>query len=99
MHSFLVLRSWHMDLVGLELHVLTSSPKNYHSCIKELLDLLFRITDRSDLDVESDLEAPFNDISQSRIGLPFVWFDSLSASLEPIQFQSTPVSTCSCVFS
>ena len=80
-----------MDLVSLELHVLTSSPKNYHSRIKELLNLLFGTTDGTDIDYEFAMAAPFNDISQSRIrlielfqSLRFEWFDSLSATLNPI---------------
>ena len=91
LRAFLLLRSWLTDLVSLELHVLTSSPKNYHSRIKELLDLLFRTTDGTDIDYEFEMAAPFNDISQSRIrlselfqSLQFEWLDSLSATLNPI---------------
>lgn len=91
MRAFLLLRSWLTDLVSLELHALTSSPKNYHSRIKELLDLLFGTTDATDLEFEIEQMVPFNDISQSRIrlielfqSLHFEWFDSLSASLNPI---------------
>lgn len=94
MKSFLQLRSWLLDLVSLELHVLTN--KGQHQRVKILLDLLFGTTDsyhEQEGDWEHDLFKPFNDVSQSRIriielfqSLEFEWYDSIAVSPVDLQF-------------
>lgn len=91
--SFLQLRSWVLDLVALELHILTN--KGQHQRVKELLDLLIGTsegTEDLDDDWENDAFQPFNDVSQSRIriielfqSLEFEWYDSISVS--PVELQ------------
>jgi nuclear pore complex protein Nup205 len=92
--AFLQLRSWLLDLVSLELHILTS--KGQHQRIKEILDLLFGTTDtyhEADGDWEHDIFQPFNDVSQSRIriieifqSLEFTWYDSVTVTPVELQF-------------
>ncbi len=92
--SFLKLRAWVLNLVSLELHVLTN--KGQHQRVKELLDLLLGTTDsyhEPEGDWEQDAFRPFNDVGQSRIriielfqSLEFEWFDSVSVAAIDLQF-------------
>ncbi|KAH8115108.1 nucleoporin Nup186/Nup192/Nup205 [Phellopilus nigrolimitatus] len=97
MKAFLRLRSWLLDLVSLELHVLTNKGQNQR--VKDLLDLLFGTTDsyhESESDWEHDVFRPFNDVSQSRIrlielfqSLEFEWYDSVTVTPVDLQFYTT----------
>ncbi|KAI5120013.1 hypothetical protein M0805_008474 [Coniferiporia weirii] len=97
MKAFLQLRSWLLDLVSLELHVLTSKGQNQR--IKDLLDLLFGTTDMyhdSEAGWEHDVFRPFNDVSQSRIrvielfqSLEFEWYDSVAVAPVDLHFYKT----------
>ncbi|EJD04791.1 uncharacterized protein FOMMEDRAFT_153883 [Fomitiporia mediterranea MF3/22] len=92
--AFLQLHSWLLDLVSLELHVLTNKGQNQR--VKELLDLLFGTTETyhgPETDWEHDMFQPFNDVGQSRIriieifqSLEFEWYDSVTVTPVDLQF-------------
>ena len=95
--AFLQCRSWLLDLVSLELHVLTSKGQNQR--VKDLLNILFGTSDTfqgDENDWEHDMFKPFNDVGQSRIriielfqSLEFEWFDSIAVSPIDLQFYKT----------
>lgn len=102
--AFLQLRSWLLDLVSLELHVLTNKGQNQR--IKELLDLLFGTTEYYEAEGADDWEhgvfRAFNDVGQSRIraielfqSLSFEWFDTVEVVPIELQFyQSLNLQAC-----
>ncbi|EGO28547.1 hypothetical protein SERLADRAFT_413403 [Serpula lacrymans var. lacrymans S7.9] len=86
--SFIRLRSWILDLVALDLHVLTN--KGHHKGVLEILAIVFGV-DASHADGhqvwEDDMLQPFQDIGQShsRIiefvqSLSFDWSDSVTVN-------------------
>ncbi|KII84114.1 hypothetical protein PLICRDRAFT_702060 [Plicaturopsis crispa FD-325 SS-3] len=90
--SFLRLRSWIVDLVALDLHVLTA--KGQHKSVAELLDILFggNEVDEDPNGWEDDLFQPFQDVGQSSFriievvqSLNFDWSDSLSVKAVDLQ--------------
>lgn len=97
LRAFLQLRSWLLDLVSLELHILTSRAQ--HQRVKDLLDLLFGTTDpflAAEADWEHDMFQPFNDVGQSRIrvielfqSLEFEWYDSVTINPVDLQYLKT----------
>ncbi|KAL6308871.1 nucleoporin Nup186/Nup192/Nup205 [Sparassis latifolia] len=92
--SFLRLRSWILDLVALELHVLTN--KGHQKSVSELLELLFGNEENQPEDEgvwDSDVFTPFREVGQSHLrmiefiqSLDFDWSDSLSAQPVELQF-------------
>ncbi|TFY64741.1 hypothetical protein EVJ58_g2418 [Rhodofomes roseus] len=92
--AFLKLRSWIMDLIALELHVLVN--KGHHKTVAELLELLFGSEGGF---VEPGAEAwtgdafkPFREVGQSHLrmieflqSLDFDWSDSLI--VQPVELQ------------
>ncbi|EIN05826.1 hypothetical protein PUNSTDRAFT_137309 [Punctularia strigosozonata HHB-11173 SS5] len=86
--SFLRLRSLVLDLVALELHILTS--KRHHKGVDDLLRLLFESNEGYYDDQQGDdLLRPFHDVGQSHVriiellqSLDFDWSDSLA--VEPV---------------
>ncbi|KAH8113738.1 hypothetical protein DFH11DRAFT_316985 [Phellopilus nigrolimitatus] len=97
MKGFVRLRSWLLDLVSLDLHVLTD--KGVKQRVKDFLDLLFGATDlyhESENDWEHDIFWPLNNVSQSRIrlielfqSLESEWYDSITVTLVDLQFYTT----------
>lgn len=94
MASFLRLRSWILDLVALELHVLTN--KGHHKTVALLLELLFGSEedqfDDNAGDWENDIFKPFHEVGQSHMriiefvqSLDFDWSDSLI--VQPVELQ------------
>ncbi|KAI0075076.1 hypothetical protein K474DRAFT_1600404 [Panus rudis PR-1116 ss-1] len=89
--SFLRLRSWILDLIALELHILTN--KGHHKTVSELLELLFgNAGDSVDADVFGWEFKTFQEVGQSHIrmieyleSLDVDWSDSLTA--QPIELE------------
>ncbi|KAI0944532.1 hypothetical protein AcW1_002214 [Taiwanofungus camphoratus] len=92
--SFLRLRSWILDLVALDLHVLTN--KGHHKAVAELLELLFGSEedyyDDEEMAWENDLFKTFREVGQSHLrmvefiqSLDFDWSDSLV--VQPVELQ------------
>ena len=86
MASFLKLRSWVLDLVALDLHVLTS--RGHNKSVSELLELMFGNEEDYLEDAGDSWEAavfkPFHEVGQSHLrmielvqSLSFDWSDSL----------------------
>ncbi|KDQ54533.1 hypothetical protein JAAARDRAFT_38210 [Jaapia argillacea MUCL 33604] len=91
--SFLRLRSWILDLIALELHVLTS--KGHHKSVTDLLQILFgnETVYQDDSDDLEDLYRPFREVGQSHLriiellqSLNFDWSDSLTSNPVDMQF-------------
>ena len=85
LRTFIGLRSRILDLVALELHVLTN--KGLHKGVLDILQILFGAEDLHDteIDWEDGIIQPFKDIGQSQLriidfvrSLNFDWSDSLS---------------------
>ncbi|CDO70405.1 hypothetical protein BN946_scf184999.g46 [Trametes cinnabarina] len=93
--SFLKLRSWILDLVALDLHVLTN--RGHQKSVSELLELMFGseedyLEDGVD-NWESELFKPFHEVGQSHLrmielvqSLDFDWSDSLVATPQELNF-------------
>lgn len=94
--SFLRLRSWILDLVALDLHVLTN--KNHHKGVTQLLEILFgnEATYRdSSAEWQDDLLQRFQEVGQSHLriiefvqSLAFDWSDSLAVQPVDLEFLS-----------
>jgi nuclear pore complex protein Nup205 len=90
--SFLRLRSLVLDLVALELHILTA--KRQHKGVDDILNLLFKIDNGYyDDENEADLLRPFHDVGQSHVriielvqSLDFDWSDSLAVKPIALEF-------------
>ncbi|OCH88950.1 hypothetical protein OBBRIDRAFT_888752 [Obba rivulosa] len=92
--SFLRLRSWILDLVALELHVLTN--KRHHKSVAQLLELLLGSEEDYVEDGQSwedELFRPFHEVGQSNLrmieflqSLDFDWSDSLVVQPMELQF-------------
>jgi len=92
--SFLRLRSWILDLVALDLHVLTN--KGHYKGVTNLLEILFgneTAYHNSSSDWEDDLLRPFQEVGQSHLriiefvqSLAFDWSDSLTVSHVELEF-------------
>jgi nuclear pore complex protein Nup205 len=95
--SFLRLRSCIMDLVALNLHVLTN--KGHHKGVTNLLEILFGnggnevAYQDSSSEWEDDLLRPFQEVGQSHLriielvqSLMFDWSDSLTVSHVELEF-------------
>ncbi|OBZ74918.1 hypothetical protein A0H81_05368, partial [Grifola frondosa] len=94
MASFLKLRSWILDLVALDLHVLTN--RGHQKSVAELLELMFG-NEEDYLDEgmdawQDDMFKPFHEVGQSHLrmielvqSLDFDWSDSLS--VQPTELQ------------
>lgn len=96
--SFLRLRSWVLDLVALELHILVN--KGHHKSVSELLELLFGNAGESfqneQLGWEQEAFRPFQEAGQSHIrmiefleSLDIDWSDSLTPQPVEIEFLNT----------
>lgn len=90
--SFLRLRSWILDLVALDLHVLTN--KGHHKGVTQLLEILFG-NESTSRDREDGLLRPFKEIGQSHLriiesvqSLNFDWSDSLTVKPVELEFLS-----------
>ncbi|KAI0324921.1 hypothetical protein GY45DRAFT_1331027 [Cubamyces sp. BRFM 1775] len=93
--SFLKLRSWILDLVALDLHVLTN--RGHQKSVSELLELMFGneedyLEDGTD-NWESEVFRPFHEVGQSHLrmielvqSLDFDWSDSLVVKPQEINF-------------
>lgn len=93
--SFLKLRSWILDLVALDLHVLTNH--GHHKSVSELLELMFGneedyLEDGTD-SWENDMFKPFREVGQSHLrmielvqSLDFDWSDSLAVQPQELEF-------------
>lgn len=92
--SFLRLRSWILDLVALDLHVLTN--KGHHKGVTNLLEILFgNETYHDSSSGWDDLLRPFEEVGQSHLriiefvqSLAFDWSDSLTVGHVELQFLS-----------
>ncbi|CAL1713365.1 unnamed protein product [Somion occarium] len=95
--SFLHLRSWVLDLVALELHVLVN--KGHHKSVSELLELLFGNAGESFESEQTGWEheafRPFHEVGQSHIrmiefleSLNIDWSDSLTPQPVELEFLS-----------
>lgn len=92
--SFLRLRSWILDLVALDLHVLTN--KGHHKGVTQLLEILFGNKSIShDPEWDDRLLRPFQEIGQSHLriiesvrSLNFDWSDSLTVKPVDLEFLS-----------
>ncbi|KZT05221.1 uncharacterized protein LAESUDRAFT_702393 [Laetiporus sulphureus 93-53] len=94
--AFMRLRSWILDMVALELHVLTS--KGLNKSIAELLELLFGseedFLEGDQATSTNDALRPFREVGQSHIriieflqSLDFDWSDSLQLQLQHVELQ------------
>ncbi|KAH9929472.1 nucleoporin Nup186/Nup192/Nup205 [Fomitopsis serialis] len=95
--AFLKLRSWIMDLIALELHVLVN--KGHHKTVAELLELLFG-NEGGYVEVGAegwggDIYRPFHEVGQSHLrmveflqSLDFDWSDGLTVQPMELQFLS-----------
>ncbi|KAI0776838.1 nucleoporin Nup186/Nup192/Nup205 [Trametes elegans] len=95
MASFLKLRSWILDLVALDLHVLTN--RGHQKSVSELLELMFGneedyLEDGTD-NWESEVFRPFHEVGQSHLrmielvqSLDFDWSDSLLVTPQELTF-------------
>ncbi|RPD60781.1 hypothetical protein L227DRAFT_653063 [Lentinus tigrinus ALCF2SS1-6] len=93
--SFLKLRSWILDLVALDLHVLTS--RGHQKSVSELLELMFGneedyLEDGGD-NWDADMFKPFREVGQSHLrmiefvqSLDFDWSDSLVVQPQNLEF-------------
>ncbi|KAI8972576.1 nucleoporin Nup186/Nup192/Nup205 [Trametes punicea] len=93
--SFLKLRSWVLDLVALDLHVLTN--RGHQKSVSELLELMFGneedyLEDGTD-NWESEVFRPFHEVGQSHLrmielvqSLDFDWSDSLVVKPQELNF-------------
>lgn len=90
--AFLRLRSWILDLVALDLHILTS--KGHHQAPNELLEILFSNTPLLEpaASWEDELAKPFREVGQSSLriiefaqSLTFDWSDHLI--VKPVEIQ------------
>ncbi|KAH9856365.1 nucleoporin Nup186/Nup192/Nup205 [Lenzites betulinus] len=93
--SFLKLRSWILDLVALDLHVLTNH--GHQKSVSELLELMFGneedyVEDGTDT-WETEVFRPFHEVGQSHLrmielvqSLDFDWSDSLVVNAQEISF-------------
>ncbi|KAI0651312.1 nucleoporin Nup186/Nup192/Nup205 [Trametes meyenii] len=93
--SFLKLRSWILDLVALDLHVLTS--RGHQKSVSELLELMFGneedyLEDGAD-NWENEVFRPFHEVGQSHLrmielvqSLDFDWSDSLLVTPHELNF-------------
>ncbi|KAM5532668.1 hypothetical protein V8D89_013637 [Ganoderma adspersum] len=93
--SFLKLRSWILDLVALDLHVLTN--KGHQKSVSELLELMFGneedgLEDETD-NWDVDVFRPFREVGQSHLrmielvqSLDFDWSDSLVVQPQNLDF-------------
>ncbi|KAI9057540.1 hypothetical protein FKP32DRAFT_1598103 [Trametes sanguinea] len=93
--SFLKLRSWILDLVALDLHVLTN--RGHQKSVSELLELIFGneedyLEDGTD-NWESEVFKPFHEVGQSHLrmielvqSLDFDWSDSLAVTPQELNF-------------
>jgi nuclear pore complex protein Nup205 len=95
--SFLRLRSWILDLVALDLHVLTN--KGHHKGVTQLLEILFG-NESTSLDPSSEWDdriiRPFQEVGQSHLriiesvrSLNFDWSDSLTVKPVELEFLSS----------
>ena len=92
--SFLRLRSCIVDLVALDLHVLTN--KGHHKGVTNLLEILFgneTAYRESPAEWEDDLIRPFQEVGQSHLriiefvqSLAFDWSDSLTVNHVELEF-------------
>ncbi|KAL1938972.1 hypothetical protein VTO73DRAFT_11125 [Trametes versicolor] len=93
--SFLKLRSWILDLVALDLHVLTN--RGHHKSVSELLELMFGneedyLEDGTE-NWETEVFRPFHEVGQSHLrmielvqSLDFDWSDGLLVTPSEINF-------------
>ncbi|KAI0744751.1 nucleoporin Nup186/Nup192/Nup205 [Earliella scabrosa] len=95
MASFLKLRSWILDLVALDLHVLTN--RGHQKSVSELLELMFGNEEdylEEGMDNwETDMFKPFREVGQSHLrmielvqSLDFDWSDSLTVQPQELEF-------------
>ena len=95
MASFLKLRSWILDLVALDLHVLTT--RAHHKSVSELLELMFGNEEDYLEDAGESWEVavfkPFHEVGQSHLrmielvqSLAFDWSDSLTIQQQELTF-------------
>ncbi|KAI0742693.1 nucleoporin Nup186/Nup192/Nup205 [Daedaleopsis nitida] len=95
MSSFLKLRSWILDLVALDLHVLTN--RGHHKSVSELLELMFGneedYFEESVDNWETSMLKPFREVGQSHLrmielvqSLDFDWSDSLIVQAQELEF-------------
>ncbi|KAI0830134.1 nucleoporin Nup186/Nup192/Nup205 [Trametes gibbosa] len=93
--SFLKLRSWILDLVALDLHVLTN--RGHQKSVSELLELMFGTEEdyvEDGIDSwETEVFRPFHEVGQSHLrmielvqSLDFDWSDSLAVNPQDVTF-------------